>query len=133
MTEIILHDNHHPSTKEKEEDDDVEEETRNHNDDKDKNLTSKEILKQQRKEIIQFIQSELREQLIPLTFGTLAMIGSTLANQALPKLLGKLLDHSTTSSSSSLSASPPRTTTMSGTLIIVALGGGVASFVRTVF
>ena len=92
-----------------------------------KDVNNKKEKKQQRNEIIQFIQSEIREQAIPLVFGTLAMVGSTLANQALPKLLGKLLDDKTTTTISSNPSS-----SSSKTLMFVALGGGLASFARTV-
>jgi ABC-type multidrug transport system fused ATPase/permease subunit len=120
----------YPETeKEKEEVEETETQTKVKDHDLVKTLKSEKI--QQRDEIVQFLKTELRQQAIPLVLGTLAMVGSTLANQALPKLLGKLLDSQSQSSSSSLKASSTPTS-MTGTLMVVALGGGLASFVRTV-
>jgi len=59
--------------------------------------------------------------------GSIAMIASTLSNQAVPKLLGKLLDQksSTPRSGSGVGSS------VASSLALVVLGGGVASFLRT--
>mmetsp|Transcript_13364 Transcript_13364/g.38114 ORF Transcript_13364/g.38114 Transcript_13364/m.38114 type:complete len:680 (-) Transcript_13364:104-2143(-) len=95
--------------------------------------------KQWKREIKRRLRREALLEIRPLAVGTLAMIGSALCNQAVPRLLGRLLDGHTSSSSSSC-ASGTCTLSPSGSggkstmssLAVVVLGGGVASFLRTV-
>lgn len=56
----------------------------------------------------------------------MAMIASSVSNQALPRLLGRLLD-----SQQETSKSPSSSLSLSYSLGIVVLGGGLASFLRT--
>jgi len=81
--------------------------------------------KAKRQEIKRRLKAELRKELKPLLLGTIALIGSSAANQAVPKLLGKVLDQQAKTcpaKSSSVSKNP---------LLLVVLGGGLASFLRT--
>eukprot|EP00569_Conticribra_weissflogii_P007293 CAMPEP_0171329694 /NCGR_PEP_ID=MMETSP0878-20121228/1474_1 /TAXON_ID=67004 /ORGANISM="Thalassiosira weissflogii, Strain CCMP1336" /LENGTH=662 /DNA_ID=CAMNT_0011829795 /DNA_START=214 /DNA_END=2202 /DNA_ORIENTATION=- len=92
--------------------------------------------KARRKEVKTRLNSEARGEIRPLAIGTLAMMGSALSNQALPKLLGKLLDEKA-SSSSDLTCSVDETCSAASTgsasraLAMVVIGGGLASFLRT--
>lgn len=81
--------------------------------------------KARRQEIKRRLKNELKKEIKPLLLGTLAMIGSATANQAVPKLLGKVLDQQakTCPVKTSAPASNP--------LLIVVIGGGVSSFLRT--
>jgi len=74
------------------------------------------------------ISKLLRREIPSLTLGSLAMIGSSLSNQAMPRLLGKVLD-SYSSSDDSCSNSSSKDTQV---LYAVVLGGGLASWIRTV-
>mmetsp|Transcript_21598 Transcript_21598/g.32829 ORF Transcript_21598/g.32829 Transcript_21598/m.32829 type:complete len:665 (+) Transcript_21598:160-2154(+) len=87
--------------------------------------------KARREEIKRRLKSELKKEIKPLLLGTLAMIGSVTANQAVPKLLGRVLDQNAcpvTSKSNNISNS---NSTSNNGLMLVILGGGVASFLRT--
>jgi ABC-type multidrug transport system fused ATPase/permease subunit len=88
-------------------------------DDPEKRLRRKEIMRRLRAEAVMEIQ--------PLALGTFAMLASSLSNQALPRLMGKLIDQKSSSGGSQReSALPPWSS-----LGLVVLGGGLASFVRT--
>ncbi len=81
--------------------------------------------KARRQEIKRRLKSELKKELKPLLLGTIAMIGSATANQAVPKLLGKVLDHQA-------KTCPAKSPSMTkNPLLLVVLGGGLASFLRT--
>lgn len=81
--------------------------------------------KAKRQEIKRRLKNELKKEIKTLLLGTFAMIGSATANQAVPKLLGKVLDQQakTCPAKTSSAASNP--------LLIVVIGGGVSSFLRT--
>ena len=81
--------------------------------------------KARRQEIKRRLKDELKKELKPLFLGTLAMISSAAANQAVPKLLGRVLDQQAKTcpaKSSSVTSNP---------LLLVILGGGISSFLRT--
>lgn len=81
--------------------------------------------KARRQEIKRRLKNELKKEIKPLLLGTLAMIGSATANQAVPKLLGKVLDQQA-------KTCPVKTSSpASNPLLIVVIGGGVSSFLRT--
>ncbi|KAL3787973.1 hypothetical protein HJC23_002898 [Cyclotella cryptica] len=82
--------------------------------------------KARKREIKARLNAEASREIRPLAVGTVAMMASALANQALPKLLGKLLDEKTSTSCSTNS-----TTSASSALAVVVIGGGIASFLRT--
>lgn len=84
-------------------------------------------IKARREEIKRRLKLELKKEFKPLFMGTLAMIGSATANQAIPKLLGKVLDQNASSSCPAKSGmfSP------GNPLLLVILGGGISSFLRT--
>lgn len=97
------------------------------------NSTKPKQDKARRKEIKRRLRNELKKEFTPLLLGTAAMIGSALANQAVPKLLGKVLDQqATTSTTSSCPAkSPFSSATTNNPLLLIVLGGGLSSFLRT--
>jgi ABC-type multidrug transport system fused ATPase/permease subunit len=73
------------------------------------------------------LRAEAVMEIQPLALGTFAMLASSLSNQALPRLMGKLIDQKSSSGGSQReSALPPWSS-----LGLVVLGGGLASFVRT--
>ena len=81
--------------------------------------------KARRQEIKRRLKSELKNELWPLLLGSIAMIGSATANQAVPKLLGRVLDQQA-------KTCPARTSSVGNNpLLIVVLGGGLCSFLRT--
>ncbi|KAL7518669.1 hypothetical protein ACHAWX_003479 [Stephanocyclus meneghinianus] len=89
--------------------------------------SSKSSLEKARKrEIKARLNAEASREIRPLAVGTVAMMASALANQALPKLLGNLLDEKTSTSCTTNS-----TTSASSALAVVIIGGGIASFLRT--
>merc|ERR1719356_744771 len=59
-----------------------------------KNDERKEKLDRRRREreVRARLNDEARKEICPLALGTVAMMGSALANQAVPRLLGRLLD-----------------------------------------
>lgn len=71
-----------------------------------------------RKETRRKLRQEVSRELLPLAIGSVSMLASSLANQALPRLVGRLLDQSDRQR-------------VVPTLSLVVLGGGVASFMRT--
>ena len=81
--------------------------------------------KARRQEIKRRLKRELKKELGPILLGIFAMIGSAAANQAVPKLLGNVLDQQAKTcpaKSSNIGKNP---------LLLVVLGGGLASFLRT--
>lgn len=91
-----------------------------------KKKNNKKKLKMEDKKVIRKeIGKLLRREIPSLTLGSLAMVGSSLSNQAMPKLLGKVLDDF---SSSDTNVSN-RNAKMFYTVV---LGGGLASWIRTV-
>lgn len=82
--------------------------------------------KKAQRAIVRRLWSETKRELTPLCLGTGAMVASSLSNQALPRLMGKLIDQK-----SKGSKDPTMVDTLGPTLLMVVLGGGVASFVRT--
>ena len=81
--------------------------------------------KARRKEIKRRLKNELKKELKPLLVGAVALIGSASANQAVPKLLGKVLDQQA-------KTCPAKTSSvLSNPLLLVVLGGGISSFLRT--
>jgi len=81
--------------------------------------------KARRQEIKRRLKNELKNELMPLLLGSIAMIGSATANQAVPKLLGRVLDQQA-------KTCPARTSSVgSNPLLLVVLGGGLCSFLRT--
>lgn len=81
-----------------------------------------------RDEMKRRLRKEAMKEIRPIALGSLAMVASTLSNQAVPRLLGKLLDQKSTTGSTC--AGGVSQSTMSS-LAMVVLGGGLASFVRT--
>mmetsp|Transcript_5714 Transcript_5714/g.8706 ORF Transcript_5714/g.8706 Transcript_5714/m.8706 type:complete len:673 (-) Transcript_5714:201-2219(-) len=79
--------------------------------------------------------AEMSNQVVPITIGSVAMLASTLSNQALPRLLGKLLDQKSASGPAIITSSPSSTganaKSLSSSLLLVVIGGGAASFLRT--
>ncbi|KAL7535214.1 hypothetical protein ACHAXR_006345 [Thalassiosira sp. AJA248-18] len=86
--------------------------------------------KSRKKEVKERLNAEANREIRPLAVGTLAMMASALSNQALPKLLGKLLDEK---SSCGVNQTCPATNSGSASkaLAFVVIGGGFASFLRT--
>mmetsp|Transcript_8391 Transcript_8391/g.9219 ORF Transcript_8391/g.9219 Transcript_8391/m.9219 type:complete len:688 (+) Transcript_8391:103-2166(+) len=76
------------------------------------------------------LKSELKKEMKPLLLGSLAMICSAASNQAVPRLLGKVLDQNAKIPTSSNSCPINNDNNMNYLLLIV-LGGGLSSFVRT--
>ncbi|EED93036.1 ABC transporter [Thalassiosira pseudonana CCMP1335] len=93
--------------------------------------------KGRQKEVKARLNAEASREIRPLAVGTVAMMASALANQALPKLLGKLLDEKTSSLDSmtcgvdKVCSSSSNSTSASKILAVVVIGGGLASFLRT--
>ena len=75
--------------------------------------------------------TEAMKDIQPIALGSLAMIASSLSNQAVPRLLGKLLDQKSTGMTSATCASRGVSQSTLSSLALVVLGGGLASFVRT--
>jgi ABC-type multidrug transport system fused ATPase/permease subunit len=78
--------------------------------------------KKRRKEVIRRLRSEAAREFRPLLLGSFAMVASSLSNQAVPRLMGRLIDQSPVNKGERSTSS----------LAIVVLGGGLASFLRTV-
>ncbi|KAL7548948.1 hypothetical protein ACHAWF_012210 [Thalassiosira exigua] len=91
--------------------------------------------KSRKKEVKKRLNDEASREIRPLAVGTLAMMASALSNQALPKLLGKLLDEKSSSTNVSCAAEQTCSAASSGSaskaLAFVMIGGGVASYLRT--
>jgi ABC-type multidrug transport system fused ATPase/permease subunit len=101
--------------------------------------TNKEEKKKARKAVMAKLKSEAWQQAPSLAVGSLAMLVSTLSNQAVPTLLGKVLDQKSGSAScaAGLVGQQPNGTgggmaqSTISSLAIVVIGGGIASFLRT--
>jgi ABC-type multidrug transport system fused ATPase/permease subunit len=85
--------------------------------------------KQRRKEIKSRIRAELYKEKGSLFFGSVAMVCSAASNQAVPKLLGRILDNNASLSSNVTSNCPA--TPINSSLLLIVLGGGFSSFLRT--
>ena len=77
--------------------------------------------RKQRQEVMRRLREQAMQEFRPLLLGSFAMVASSLSNQAVPRLMGRLLDQ-TPSASQSDRTFP---------LAVVVLGGGLASFTRT--
>jgi ABC-type multidrug transport system fused ATPase/permease subunit len=100
-----------------------------------KDKHSKDSTTVSRRVLFRRLWGETCQEWKTLSIGTLALIGSSASNQALPRIMGLLLDHRTNSSSSrslSLSSSRWYDSFASPGLAWVVLGGGLASCIRTV-
>jgi ABC-type multidrug transport system fused ATPase/permease subunit len=118
-----------PSNEKVEEDDD-EEEKKN---DKDKSSHHRNDKKSSQKstKILRRLLGEIPFHAPTLTIGTIAMFTSSYANQALPRLMRRLIDSgSGRSSSSNASCHPGNHLSCYGAAAVV-LGGGLASLIRT--
>ena len=76
------------------------------------------------------LNDEAKAEIRPLAVGTAAMLASSLANQALPKLLGTLLDEKSCNTNQTCSAASGSLSAAT-TLGFVVVSGGFASFLRT--
>ncbi|EJK77975.1 hypothetical protein THAOC_00151 [Thalassiosira oceanica] len=76
------------------------------------------------------LNDEAKAERVPLVVGTVAMLASSLANQALPKLLGRLLDEKSCNANQTCSTASGSLTAAT-TLGFVVVSGGFASFLRT--
>jgi len=70
------------------------------------------------------LKAEARKEIKTLLIGSVAMVVSTVSNQAVPRLVGKVIDKSSSSQNTSNNSNFP-------SLTLVVLGGGLASFLRT--
>ncbi|KAI2512252.1 hypothetical protein MHU86_2128 [Fragilaria crotonensis] len=95
---------------------------------KEKKMTKKK--KEQRK-LMKRLLDELMTEIKPIAIGSIAMVFSVLANQAVPRLIGRLLDQKSTNVGSATCSAGGVSSSTVTSIAIVALGGGVASFLRT--
>jgi len=91
--------------------------------------TKPSLDKSRKKQVKKRLNAEAKKDIRPLAVGSLAMMASALSNQALPRLLGQLLDQK--SSVDSMTCSASSSCTASKSLAFVVIGGGFASFLRT--
>jgi len=77
-----------------------------------------------KKKIKEKLKAEARKEFKTLLIGSIAMVVSTVSNQAVPRLVGKVIDKSSSSLNTSNNSKFP-------SLTLVVLGGGLASFLRT--
>ena len=91
--------------------------------------SSSKLTPSQRKNVRHLLKDEIAGQIWQLSIGSLALIGSSLSNQAFPRLIGRVIDGGKASDSSN--RSPTATANLLPTLGIAVLGGGLASFLRT--
>lgn len=82
-----------------------------------------------KEDIKRFLKAELKKEIKPLFVGSIAMVCSALSNQAVPRLMGKVLDQNSTKSSSNTAANANSYST--NYLLLIVLGGGLSSFLRT--
>jgi len=92
--------------------------------------------KSRKKEMKERLNAEASREIRPLAIGTVAMMASALSNQALPKLLGKLLDEKSSPLNNMTcgvdqTCSAINSGSASRALAFVVIGGGFASFLRT--
>lgn len=73
------------------------------------------------------MRAEAAQEWRPLLLGSFALLGSSLANQAFPRLLGRFMDQTNRNTQSSTLINSPYF------LGVVILGGGLASFMRNTF
>jgi len=85
--------------------------------------------KSRKKEVKARLNEEASKEIRPLAIGTAAMMASALSNQALPKLLGRVLDENTASCTDQTCAASSGGA--SKAMLFVVIGGGLASFLRT--
>lgn len=83
--------------------------------------------KKNKKEVLTRLRAEAALEWRPLLLGSTALLGSSLANQAFPRLLGRFMDQSNRNTQSNTLANSPYV------LGVVILGGGLASFMRNTF
>lgn len=82
-----------------------------------------------KKEVKKLLNDEASKEIRPLAIGTVAMMASALSNQALPKLLGRVLDENTRSCTDPICVAGGGGA--SKAMAFVVIGGGLASFLRT--
>lgn len=85
--------------------------------------------KSRKKEVKKRLNAEASKDTVPLAIGTVAMMASALSNQALPKLLGRVLDENTASCTTQTCTAGSGGA--SKAMAFVVIGGGLASFLRT--
>lgn len=95
--------------------------------------TKPTLEKSRKKEVKERLNAEASREIRPLAIGTFAMMASALSNQALPRLLGKLLDEKSSPMACGLdqTCSAANSGSASRALAFVVIGGGFASFLRT--
>jgi len=97
-------------------------------------MTDATSIKKRKKDVKNRLKKEMYREVQPLALGSFAMIASTLSNQAVPKLLGKLLDQMGEQAANN-TCQASDVMNCGGisyrSLAFVALGGGAASFLRT--
>jgi hypothetical protein len=82
------------------------------------------------------IWSEARKEIIPLSVGAIALVASSSVNQAVPRLMGVLMDPSKSSTSSASNTTCSNNTTERQFVIQIlwlSIAGGTASFIRVSF
>ena len=97
-----------------------------------KNMTPSKkpsLEKSRKKEVKKRLNDEASKDIRPLAIGTVAMMASALSNQALPKLLGRVLDENTSSCTDQTCVAGGGGA--SKAMAFVVIGGGLASFLRT--
>lgn len=99
--------------------------------DKDESKPSDERKKVEKRVLRSRLRTEIMKDIQPIALGSLAMIASSLSNQAVPRLLGKLLDQKSTGTTSATCSTGVISQSTLSSLALVVLGGGLASFVRT--
>jgi ATP-binding cassette subfamily B protein len=108
----------------------------NSNNSNNKMNNEKQKKKLKKEAVKRFLKDELKKELKPLFVGSIAMLCSTVANQAVPNLLGKVLDKSATDASKLLNSNSTSSCNSnshynSNYLLLIVLGGGLSSFLRT--
>jgi len=91
----------------------------------------KQSKRAERKKLEKRLRAEALIEIKPIALGSLAMIASSLSNQAVPRLLGKLLDQKSNGPTSGTCSTSGLSQSTLSSLALVVLGGGFASFVRT--
>jgi ABC-type multidrug transport system fused ATPase/permease subunit len=91
----------------------------------------KQSKRAERKKLEKRLRAEALIEIKPIALGSLAMIASSLSNQAVPRLLGKLLDQKSNGSTGGTCSPGGLSQSTLSSLALVVLGGGFASFVRT--
>jgi ABC-type multidrug transport system fused ATPase/permease subunit len=91
----------------------------------------KQSKRAERKKLEKRLRAEALIEIKPIALGSFAMIASSLSNQAVPRLLGKLLDQNSNGSTGGTCSPGGLSQSTLSSLALVVLGGGFASFVRT--